>query len=350
MWAGALYYPYMRIRDEDWLKVSALYWDSIRRFKPTRYRLRDSPVDRQFAEAGFLKSLNPEPYAASVSCELLDFMKENTEVLRQRFSVEAALAGPTGPGWGTEGPPKRHKNLGWVHSRKMSMEFAAFLADEGLGHVGRDDGDQWVGLHPSMAAAYMLALVGACADTEALDPITDYPSPLLSPTRGVEAAVRLLTADFDLYQDPAHRGYDSAGFATLAIETVVPANIGDISVERILRTKNELAEELSVFRKFVAGQQSEVARLASIQGDAIRVEAFAAQLDSEIKRPLERLERALESVWCRHGAVTTDVANCHTNSSRAGRRPFYALSTRCHGFRDCRDGDRGGPVAAHRRS
>ena len=47
MWAGALYYPYMRIRDEDWLKASALYWDSLRRFKPTSYRLRDSLVGKQ---------------------------------------------------------------------------------------------------------------------------------------------------------------------------------------------------------------------------------------------------------------------------------------------------------------
>jgi hypothetical protein len=47
MWAGALYYPYMRVRDEDWLKASALYWDPVRRFKPIRYRLQDSPVGKQ---------------------------------------------------------------------------------------------------------------------------------------------------------------------------------------------------------------------------------------------------------------------------------------------------------------
>ena len=52
-----VYYPYMRIRDESWLKMSALYWDSMRRFKPTRYHLRDSSVGGQFAQAGFLISL-----------------------------------------------------------------------------------------------------------------------------------------------------------------------------------------------------------------------------------------------------------------------------------------------------
>lgn len=44
----------MRIHDEDWLKMSALYWDSMRRIKPAHYHLRDSSVGKQFAQAGFL--------------------------------------------------------------------------------------------------------------------------------------------------------------------------------------------------------------------------------------------------------------------------------------------------------
>jgi len=283
----------MRIRDDDWLKTSALYWDSIRRFKPTRYRLRDSLVGKQLAEAGFLQSLSPEPYAADVSYELLTFMKQNTEILRQRFSIQAALAEPSGPGWGTEGPSGRHPNLGWVHSRKMSKEFATFLTEEGLGQVGRGTDDQWVGLHPTVAAAYMLALVGACAGSEGLDPVTDYPGPLLSPTEGLEAAIRLLTANTDLYQNPSHASYDAAGFAILAIETVMPSNIANISVERILSTKSKLEEELVAFRNFVAQQQPELEHLASIQNDDIRAEAFTTHISSEIKKPLERLERGL---------------------------------------------------------
>jgi hypothetical protein len=240
VWEGALYYPYMRIRDEDWLKMSALYWDSMRRFKPTRYHLRDSSVGGQFAQAGFLISLDPGRYAADVSNELLAFMMQHTETLRRRYSIQAALDAPSGPGWGTEGPSGRNRNLGWIHSRKIREEYRDFLIGEGLGQVGRNSDDQWVGLHPTMAAAYMLTLVGTCADSEGLDPITDYQTPFLPPTTGVESAIGLLTADTNLYQDPGHASHDAANFAIAAIQIVKPRNLRNISVERILDTRNNL--------------------------------------------------------------------------------------------------------------
>lgn len=77
----------MRVRNPNWLKASILYWDSIRRFCPAGYRLRESQVDSQLTETGFLKNVNPEFYSADISNELLAFMQENIEFLRNRFSV-----------------------------------------------------------------------------------------------------------------------------------------------------------------------------------------------------------------------------------------------------------------------
>ena len=62
-------------------------------------------------------------------------------------------------------------------------------------------------------------------------------------------------------------------------------------MERILDTRNKLEEELATFRGFVARQQLELEPLARIQSDDIRAEAITAHLDSEVKKPLERLER-----------------------------------------------------------
>jgi len=85
---------------------------------------------------------------------------------------------------GTEGPRQGPKSLGWIHASKMIPELSGFLSNEGLAHIGRGDDHRWVGLHPTLAAAYMLALAGACAEQEGLEPVTDNPSPLLSPTQG----------------------------------------------------------------------------------------------------------------------------------------------------------------------
>jgi hypothetical protein len=293
VWAGALYYPYMRVRDKDWLKAAVLYWDFMRRFQPIDYVLRDSPESERLIEAGFLRSLDPEVYAVGINRDLLEFIRDNVETLRRRFGIRDTQITEAGPGWGTEGPWRRSKGLGWIHASKMIPELSGFLVDEGLAHIGRGDDHRWVGVHPTVAAAYMLALAGECAGQEQLAPVTDNPSPLLSPTEGVAAAIRLLTDGSVDAHDSRDRRYDVAGFAMVAIESVMPKDLSAISVDRILDVKDKLEEELATFRMFVAGQQEALQQLARISSRDIRADAFAKHIDTEIKKPLERLERGL---------------------------------------------------------
>ncbi|GAA4693863.1 hypothetical protein Prum_036260 [Phytohabitans rumicis] len=297
MWASALYYPYMRVRDTDWLKVAALYWDSMHRFQPHGYDLRDTADGRAFAEAGFLRQLDPSPYARDVALELLGFMRANRQALQRRFSVHNLEPSPAiGRRWGFEGPGWGDSHLGWIHGSKMSYSFAGALADSGLAHIGRGHDAQWVGVHPTLAAAYMLALTSACAAHDQLEPVTDEPVSHLSPASGVESAMRLLSDDAELASYREYGVDTTAGFAMLAIESVVPRDLGAISVERILAIRDKLTEELGTFREFVASQQQELERLASIRADSVRTEALATHLDKEIKRRVERLDRGLRSL------------------------------------------------------
>lgn len=56
-----LYYPYFHVRDDRWLKVSALYWPRIARLVPGNYPTRDSVTARVFstAQPDFLYRLSP---------------------------------------------------------------------------------------------------------------------------------------------------------------------------------------------------------------------------------------------------------------------------------------------------
>jgi Family of unknown function (DUF6236) len=294
MWAGGLYYPFMRIRSASWLKASALYWDTMRRFRPRNYSPRDSLVSSQLADAGFLQYISPEPYVEEVSYDLQRFIGEYADVLRRQFGISAALDDRrTRPVWGFDAPNGSDKRLGWIHSRKMGFGFASFLESEGLGVVGRGNDLDWVGLHPTLAAAYMLALVGECAEHEQLEPTTDSPDQLLSPAYGVESAIRLLTSGVI---DPrsADLRHDMAGFAMLAMEYALPKNINEVSVDQLLATKHSLREELAQFREFVAAQRQELERLASIQDPAIYAEAFTHHVRSQVAEPLKQLEHGLK--------------------------------------------------------
>lgn len=291
MWTGGLYYPYMRVRSQHWLKASALYWDSMRRFQSVGYFLRDSRASMEFSEAGLLKSVHPERYSANVSADLMRFIQANLAMLRDRFSVDAALIEVgASPNWGADGPKYGDKRLGWIHSRKISNEFAHFLVGEGLGEIGRGADVQWVGLHPTVAAAYTLALTSSCAKHEKLEPVTDNPSPFLSPAVGVAAAIRLLASGHpDAHLEEPR--YDVPDFVMLAIESVVPDHLEEIEVDRILEIKNRLQEELTIFKEFVENQRRDLEGLSVIASDEIYAEAFAAHVNSAIRGPLERLER-----------------------------------------------------------
>jgi hypothetical protein len=141
-----------------------------------------------------------------------------------------------------------------------------------------------------MAAAYMLALADECATREQLEPVTDNPSPFLSPARGTAAAIRLLVnAQVDAHSGEPRR--DVPGLAMLAIESVMPAHLNQIDADRILEVKDRLQEELTEFKEFIKDQHQELERMAAITSNEIYAEAFAAHVDSAINRPLERLER-----------------------------------------------------------
>jgi hypothetical protein len=49
----ALYFPYVHIRDDEWLKAAALYWPSVRRLVPHGYAKHDSATAQVFVDCPF---------------------------------------------------------------------------------------------------------------------------------------------------------------------------------------------------------------------------------------------------------------------------------------------------------
>jgi hypothetical protein len=50
----ALYYPYIHIRDSNWLKSTLLWFGQIRRIVPEQYTINDPPEVKTFAEPPIL--------------------------------------------------------------------------------------------------------------------------------------------------------------------------------------------------------------------------------------------------------------------------------------------------------
>ena len=121
----ALYFPFIYIRDDDWLKTAALYWPSIRRLVRHRYPRRDSPTAQTFSDPGILRDDAPKRLVASMARALLDMVMENADHL---------LANATPCSYGNRREPGDLSQLG--AAPPSSWRSAGGLALE-LGRRGR---------------------------------------------------------------------------------------------------------------------------------------------------------------------------------------------------------------------
>lgn len=72
----ALYHPYIRPRDDAWLKVAALSWPRIARLKPPSHRGPDRGGVKALADAGILVSQDPTAAAQVISQPFTDLIEE----------------------------------------------------------------------------------------------------------------------------------------------------------------------------------------------------------------------------------------------------------------------------------
>jgi hypothetical protein len=65
----ALYYPYIHVRDERWLKMALLYWDRIRRIVPHGFKPEhDARYGSTAAvNAGLVESTPPDRYITAAA-------------------------------------------------------------------------------------------------------------------------------------------------------------------------------------------------------------------------------------------------------------------------------------------
>jgi len=72
----ALYYPYINIRNEKWLKTAALFYKGIDRIVPESFAPKDSDTIRALIDSdGFVRNVDPRRAARNVAYYFKDFAK-----------------------------------------------------------------------------------------------------------------------------------------------------------------------------------------------------------------------------------------------------------------------------------
>ena len=167
-----LYYPWIDIRDESWLKTSLLYWDSVRTIVPESV---ESPYStetgRALQDAGFLVPLRVESGMEEIE-ELTDDVltylntSEGTELLvagteRRRHDIHVEKL-PYGLG-----------RLAEMHPEKLPYEIRHLLSRL-ASPSGR--GSDWLQVDDSFALFYMTLLANRLAERIGAGLLTSLPT------------------------------------------------------------------------------------------------------------------------------------------------------------------------------
>ena len=266
---SALYYPSIDITNEQWLRNAVLFWDSIRTIVPESM---GTPYSNAFARDLYNEGVL-EPVLVSPAIEEIDSLTEDVlDFLTDPASAEVILS--------TNGQLPQH-----IHPEKLSHELRDLIDIhvEKLPYIIERNlhdsmNGEWLHVSPGFAKFYMTLLATRIADRLGLGLITESGSAdqlAISVQKGKYSHQELHPR---MNRERFGRGYDVFNSRRSVPKEIAPGLLldtmvrsitlpPDLSVQQVLKFKNDHREELSLFRR-------ELNRLTEDLSDELSIEAL----------------------------------------------------------------------------
>jgi hypothetical protein len=291
-----LYYPYINFRNEEWLKLVALYGDSVSRIVPVHYPTRTSDTITALTENKFIRNISPAAAGDAPAKMFRDFLVQYSDLLQPEYAVDR-----TQP-WGSD-PDDRHledqevTRRAYVEASKLGGIEINELEKTQLVIKGRDGDINWIGMHPRLANLYMTLLANAVANTKPLRLTADFASDHVNVhASSVEDIGKVLLPDAFKAEELLAGGGPSvpSAFATFVFEQIVPDGLADTPIEKILKLRNDHYEDLVKYQAAIEAFVTDHAYLADIDD----VDELQAHLQKEFKGRIEpALKKLKDGLW-----------------------------------------------------
>lgn len=325
----ALYFPYARLPDDAWIKAAALHWPQLGRINPGDSTRDSDTVKRLRDELDFIVDVRPGydgmawidedvpnridrdqfewsrsrlRTTAAIDALFFDFLDRYQEELRPRYGVEAlGLTSLDTQDVYDELLPLDPR-LQEVHPGKLTWSLAQRLAESGLlyrqHYRWRRAADGKVlslsdlAMHERLGVVFLTVLADVIARENQMTPVTDQPL-FAAATTGwtVEALARVLLDD-DAAQDEAPEDYSQA-FAVLALQTVLPRNLSEVPVGRVIEARRRLLPELMAYREYLDSLVPDFVEISAFPDPQVRAVKLRNLVEREIAQPIGRMEREL---------------------------------------------------------
>lgn len=291
-----LYYPYFHVRDERWLKLSALYWPRIVRIVPEDYPTRDSETVRVLqSEADFIRNRPPGRSVDVASAVFLEAVHDNVAGLHARYGIDAEAAR-------TLESPRRRPDISAVHTSQIRPDLAQALVEAGLAVNERidlsDEVDRsWLVMHEALVAVYTSVLAEDFAEANKLIPTTDQPAAYA--VANDWAPGRIASVLLDDGTGPANSAHESSAvheaLAFLALDLVVPADLDMVPAGRIVAVRRDFGAEFLAFRTLVDQTAVELSNLHGVRDSGVLRGYLQDVVVERFEAPLAELRHALAS-------------------------------------------------------
>lgn len=268
----ALYYPYIHIRDANWLKATLLCFPQVRRMVPPDFHLTDLEEIKPFRtvlgadgrpllteEFTAMEGYDSPIYRAQL--RLLEALQANEALIKTRFSRTQT----------SREFPQEPDNF-QMHTGKMLVPLADYLESRNLGWYPRtilstSPDTRWLALHPRLGEAIMSVIAIAIARAKGLDIVTS--------SGRIHHGIAVLD-ETEIMDDLLERGE--------ARSTASPAELADELAEVVLTTRFDVS-------RLTAEQVAELIK----EGKDLRAFKTAllpiAQSLPDLTDPLERERR-----------------------------------------------------------
>lgn len=289
-----LYYPYFHFRDDAWLKLAALYWDQMARIVPHSYQnhLRDSDTVKTLKhEANFIREVDPNYQIDAVGQEFARLVEHNDQALRAGYAVGR----PNGEG--TQWHGETHfPDLALIYHTKMSEELVRVMEPAGLAFPHRSRGHDWIAMHPRLASVYMTALAEALATHRGLYPVTTAALPHLGVVGSTfDRVAQALLGDVELDPSASSHREIEAQLAMISLRTLIPRDMGNVPVSKILELRHQHGSERSAFQDYIHGLASHFSQLEIHDPDVLQ-EHLALEYEQRLAPELKKLKDSYRRV------------------------------------------------------
>ena len=294
----ALYYPYIHFKDDAWLKLTALYWDKLGRIVPSGYSTDDSPTVK--ALGSFVTVLRPESADSGFAKPFISFIEQYAPKLKAKYALSLRdtwqvipeVRRPPRPG----GPSGNDPRLGYIYYEKILDDVYLALNESGLASTDFR-GSQWIGMHPRLAWVYMTMLAEHVAEKHGLRALTDETRDHVALSGlSIERLAQALLDDSPLLDSGPTASEIEAVLVSVAFRTIVPKNLAELKVDKILAFRDKYPKERAKFQIQASNFLTSSEWLKSISDPKVLEQRLRDEFDKKWAAELDDLREKLTEV------------------------------------------------------